>query len=138
MAAFNGCKGTVKYGSSPTELLGVSRWSMSETVKNNDYADNTTGCATKTNMGAKTTSITIDVNAQDGVDKGKPPLRAGDEVEIELHIDDTGANYFSGTAAVLGLNDYTVDIMNQELVTYSYDLKVQGLLVGNGTLESAS
>lgn len=137
MAAFNGCSGTVFTGESPEEFLGVKKWAFSKTAKNSDYADNTTGCATKTNVGATTTAGTIDFNLQDGVNKGKPPLEVKSEYEVEFHIDDTGDNYYSGTIIILELNDYAVDIENQELVSSSYSWKSQGDLLGNGTLASA-
>lgn len=136
MAAFNGCEGTIYDAAGPTELLGISMWKFSESVKNEDYADNTTGCSTKTNIGPKTTTVDIDVNLQDGAGKGLPPLVTGNEYDLQLHIDATGNNYFEGSVVVLEMTDYEVNIAEGSLVSASYSCKVQGELTGQGTLSS--
>lgn len=136
MAAFNGCLGTIKKGAegSAEEILGVSRWAWSEEAASQRYADNTTNCKTKTNAGPGTETVEFDVNLQDGVTKGKPPLRAGDVIRCEFHIDDTEENYWSGEIVVLQMTDYEVNTETGDLVSVSYTADVNGGLVGNGTL----
>jgi hypothetical protein len=71
------------------------------------------------------------VNAQSS---SGPPLAVGTEYDVQLHVDDSGDNFWSGTVVITAMNDYTVDIENQALVAYGYTFKTQGALTPNGTL----
>lgn len=135
MAAFKGCLGTVYLNdTSPEEVLGVSMWEMSQSVKNQDYSDNTTGCNISTIMGAKTTKVNLDVNMQDGVTKGLPPIMCGSEHVVQLHIDDTTENYFEMTLAFLTMDNYNVNMDTGDKVSCKYTAQAQGAVVGFGTL----
>lgn len=135
MAAFSGCRGTLYLDDG--EVLGISRWSFSETIKTEEYSDNTTNCETADIEGPKTTTINFSVNLQDGAEKGKLPTRAGRRHAIELHIDDEDANFYSGNVLITELSDLEVNIDAGSKVTVSYTAKAQGGLVGNGTVDDS-
>lgn len=132
MAAFNGCLGTV-YADSE-EILGIKNWEFSEEAESEAYRDNTTGCNSHYNVSGVETTGSFSVNLQTGATKGKLPLRARDRVTLQLHIDDTGDNYFEQECIITSVGPYSVSPEDGSLVTCDFSFVVNGRMIGHGTL----
>lgn len=132
MPSQSACTGTVKYGVSKSELLGVKRFSTEESATAGTYSDNTTNCAKQKIGGTPSANGSMEVNVQ--ITTG-PPLRVNDEVELELHFDDTGQNYISGTAIITRHGISASIEEGAEVPNYTYDFEWQGLPTYNGSLE---
>lgn len=137
MAAFGACGSTVFTGSTPAELVGAKSWEFTESVKTSEYADNSTGCGTADTVGPVTQQGKIVYNLQSGSDKGKLPLRAGQYEDVQLHIDDTGSNYWEGSILITEVGGHVYDNESSDPVSVEFSFKVQGELVGVGTLAEA-
>jgi hypothetical protein len=135
--AIVGCGSTVYHKTVPEELVGASSWEFTEDAKSSEYSDNSTGCGTKDTVGPVTQKVKVSYNVQDGTDKGKIPWRARDVVPVQLHIDDTTANYWEGSVLVISVGGYKFESGSSDPVACEFDCKVQGELTGVGTLAEA-
>ena len=113
--ALSGKAGTVKYdGTAGNE---VTQWSENPSVNVDKYASNQTNLHKKAVGGTEdnTFTVTMKLNA-------RQQINAGDEVEYELHVDDTSANYIKGNALVASV-PLTCDIDNGAATEYTVTLE---------------
>lgn len=131
MAAFNGCLGYVNQGDAQTKMPGVTLWNFGEKAKIASHQDSDIPCTEQHEPGGVTGSGRINCNLKTG---GGPPLRAGDKVALELHVDDSGQNYIDIPEAVIEeMVDMEVDISDgTKVITYSYSF-----MANSWTLEGA-
>lgn len=131
MPSMSGCMGTVKYGASKEKWLGAAYWTYNEASQHGEYSDNTTDCAKFKIPGNPTGNGSIRTNLQ--ITSG-PPVAINDEVDLELHVDDTGQNYLAGLALVTALG-ISNEIENaSEVPTYEVSYEAQGLFTRHGSL----
>ncbi len=73
---------------------------------------------------------TIDVMLQD---PGAVPFVEGDYADVELHVDDSGANFISGTILITG-SPLDCGINDNKEVSIAYPYEQASVFVRHGTL----
>ena len=100
--AFSGKLGNAKaaaVGGTPAQVNEVTRWKINPKIDAPKHCSNLTQGMKVPIVGAFEWSGTIDVMPQ----AGSPfPFQDGDFVDVQLHVDNTGNNYFSGTVLITG------------------------------------
>lgn len=130
-----GANATVKYGGTPSAVLHATGWTLSPVVKSRSFATNSSSGFDLTVTGTRTYTGTITVMLHDGE---ASPLGLGESVAIEWHIDNTGSNYYSGTAVVTGLGDIEANMDEGLDISHTYQVACNGVLSANGTVPPLS
>ncbi len=134
--AFSGKLGNAKaaaVGGTPAQVNEVTRWKINPKIDAPKHCSNLTQGMKVPIVGAFAWSGTIDVMLQ----AGQPaPFQDGDFVDVQLHVDNTGDNYFSGTVLITGA-PLDLDINGGKEVSVAYAFEGASALVRNGTLAPA-
>ena len=130
--AMSGKNGTVLLNDEP--IAEVTAWNFEPSTNVPKYASNATD-GHKVGVPAVddfTGSITTKLDAD-----GNMPLRIGDIVTLELHVDDTEANYISAPV-VIASHPIPCDINDGEIVEVQYSFEPHGRPTYNGILETVA
>ena len=128
MSVISGKDGTLHIGDS--EVTPMTNWTLEKTSSNKDYAANDTGGSKQRVAGVKDCSGSFEVKA---TDTGNVPLDEGDPVTLELHVDDSGNNYYQ-VPAIIDRIQVDVDINQGEIVAYAIDFSGNGPIAAYGVL----
>jgi len=132
MAILSGKSGTLRIDGS--DVLHVSRWRIEKRARNQAYSANDTGGAKKRVPGVRDCGGSVEIKATDA----KPiPVSEGDLVDLELHADATGENYYEFSAIVDAVGT-EVDISDGSPVAYGIDFSGNGPIIAHGILDRPS
>jgi hypothetical protein len=129
VALISGKDGTLKLGD--TEVTRVTHWRIEKTSGGKAYTANDTGGAKKRVAGVKDCSGRFEIKAGDSA---AVPVDEGDTVTVELHVDDSGANYYE-VPAIVGTIRAEVDISEGKTVTHVVHFAGNGPIIAHGILE---
>jgi hypothetical protein len=132
--AISGKHGTAKkaaVGGTVAEFYEVTGWKIDPKVDAPKHVSNLTDGVKVPISGAFEWGGSIDVMPQD---PGAVPMFAGLFYDVQLHVDDSGANYYSGTILIVGA-PLDCDIQGKE-VSISYTFEGASALTPNGILSS--
>lgn len=125
---------TVLPGAATTVVCEVTKWTLDPSVAVSKYNSNKTGGHKKAVGGVRDTKGTIEIklHGSDG-----QQLKPGDRVGVELHVNDSGNDYFQIEEAIISGAPINCDIDNGEVVGETYpfeasDLSGFGLLSAYG------
>ncbi len=134
--AFSGKLGNAKaaaVGGTPAQVNEVTRWKINPKIDAPKHCSNLTQGMKVPIVGAFEWSGTIDVMPQ----AGSPfPFQDGDFVDVQLHVDNTGNNYFSGTVLITSA-PLDCDINGGKEVSIGYSYEGASALTRNGNLAPA-
>jgi hypothetical protein len=128
MSVISGKDGTLKLGD--TEVTRVTHWKIEKTSGGKAYTANDTGGATKRVAGVKDSCGRFEIKASDSA---AVPVEEGDAVALELHVDDSGANYYQVPAIVDAIRA-EVDISEGKTVAHIVTFSGNGPIVPHGIL----
>lgn len=128
MAILSGKDGTVRLGNQP--LLHVSDWRIEKTAANKSYTANDTGGSRKRVRGTRDCSGRLEIKA---AESDRIPLGEGDAIDLELHADASGENYYELPAIVDAIR-LQCDIARGAPLAYVVLFSGSGPLVGHGLL----
>jgi hypothetical protein len=126
MAVLSGKNGTLFLGGS--EITPVSNWKLVATSNNPDYAANDTGGWKKRVAGVRDASGSFEIKA---ADNQHCPVEEGDAPTLNLHLDNTGNNYYE-VPAIIDKISVDVNISKGEIVAYVVDFSGNGPVVRYG------
>jgi hypothetical protein len=132
-SAFSGKLGNAKaaaVGGAPAQVNEVTGWKINPKIDAPKHCSNLTAGMKVPIVGAFEWSGTIDVMPQAGV---AFPFQDGDFVDVQLHVDNTGDNYFSGTVLITSA-PLDCDINGGKEVSIGYTYEGASPLQRNGTL----
>jgi hypothetical protein len=132
MSVISGKDGTLHVGSG--EVTPVTNWRLEKTSGNKAYAANDTGGARRRVAGVRDCRGSFEVKA---TSTGHMPVDEGDSVTLQLHVDDSGNNYYQ-VPAIIDQVRVDVDISQGEIVAYVIDFSGDGLLAAYGILAKSS
>lgn len=113
---FSGKDGTAKQ-SGGAHICELTKWNFEPKVAVPKWASNTTSGVKTGVAGTHDSSGTIEAKVDGTV---KMPFRPGSTVELELHADQTGANYIKVTAIIEGAPIDCQINENGDPLTYTY------------------
>ncbi len=131
MSFISGKDGTLKLGDA--EVTQVTNWRIEKASRNKAYTANDTGAARKRVPGAKDCSGRFEIQA---ADSGHVPVEEGDTVMLELHVDDSGENYYE-VPAIVDLIRANVDISEGKTVAHLVTFSGNGPITGHGILQKS-
>jgi hypothetical protein len=126
MAVLSGKNGTIHLDGSP--IAPVSNWRLAVTSSNVDYVANDTGGWKCRAPGPRDSSGSFQLKVDDG---GQCPVAKGDAVTLDLHVDQTGDNYYSA-AAIIDKIEVEVDIGAGKIVAYAVEFSGNGAVLPHG------
>ena len=132
MSVISGKDGTLHLDGG--EVTPVTNWRLEKISGNKDYAANDTGGSKKRVAGVKDCSGSFEIKA---TDTGNVPVDEGDTVTLDLHIDDTGNNYYE-VPAIVDRVAVDVDINEGEIVAYAVDFSGNGTITPHGVVAKAA
>ena len=131
MSVISGKDGTLKLGD--TEVTRVTHWKIEKTSGGKAYTANDTGGAKKRVAGVKDCSGRFEIKAGDS---DAVPVEEGDVVTLQLHVDDSGANYYE-VPAIVDTIRAEVDISEGKTVAHVVAFSGNGPIVPHGILDKA-
>lgn len=129
MAVLSGKDGTLKLGGA--EVTPITHWKIEKTAASKAYSANDTGGARKRVPGAKDCSGRFEIQA---TDSGNVPVEEGDAVTLQLHVDDSGENYYEVPALVERIRA-EVDISEGRTVAHVVTFSGNGPTTAHGMLQ---
>ena len=136
--AFSGKYGNVKTVAtgqgSPATIYEVTGWKIDPKIEAPKHCSNLTQGIKVPIAGAMQWGGTIDVMLQAN---GAAPLVQGDFYDVQLHVDNTGNNYYSGTILITGA-PLDCDINGGKEVSIGYTYEGASVLTANGNLNAAA
>lgn len=125
---FSGKSGTAKKdGSAIAEVTG---WNFEPSIGAPKYASNNTSGHKKAVAAVADFSGSITTKLDSA---GNMPMRIGDGVTLELHVDDSTENYISVPALIVS-HPIPCDINDGEIVEVEYGFEPQGVPTYSGIL----
>jgi hypothetical protein len=131
MSFLSGKDGTLKLGDA--EVTQVTNWIIEKASRNKAYTANDTGAARKRVPGAHDCSGRFEIKTTDSV---HVPVEEGDTGTLELHVDDSGENYYEVFAIVDRIRAH-VDISEGKAVSHVVTFSGNGPIVAHGVLQRA-
>ncbi|MGA2063800.1 MAG: hypothetical protein ABSG86_02475 [Thermoguttaceae bacterium] len=123
MAVLSGKNGTLFLGA--TEITPVVNWKLVTSSYNPDYAANDTGGWKQRAAGVRDASGSLEIKA---CDDRNCPVEEGDAITLNLHLDNSGDNYYD-VPAIIDKLSVDVDINRGEIVAYVVEFS------GNGAIQ---
>ncbi len=130
MTILYGHRGTVRIGQ--VEVVPLLKWTLSLISRNAQFASSLTGQWTRRVPGARDCTGTLLLHASI---EHSCPLRPGQSVVLELHVDNSGENFYRVPAIVDRLSVQT-DIGGGHPVGYQVEFSGDGPLTTHGILEA--
>jgi len=131
MSVISGKDGTLKLGDA--EVTQVANWRIEKTSAGKTYTANDTGGSKKRVAGTKDCSGRFEIKATDSANAA---VEEGDAVTLELHVDDSGANYYEVPAMIETIRA-EVDISEGKTIAYVVTFSGNGPLTAYGVLQKA-
>lgn len=131
----SGKDGTIKTGATPAEIYQVGNWKITTAANVSKFATNSSGGWKRAVAGAKEWSGSWDQKIDDG---NAMPVKEGDSVDVQLHIDGSDGQYYSGTAVVESIDGPEVDINDGAEIGYTVNFQGDGTLTRTGAMLTAS
>lgn len=131
---FSGVNGTAKAvvdgGSPKADIIEVTGFTFEPTTGLDKYGSNKSQGFKRGVTGTRDSKGTVEVK----VDKELgPPYWDGDEIDLELHVNNSGADYIAVGAVIVGA-PLSVDINDGKTVTLTYNWEGIEPWVGHGIL----
>ena len=108
-----------------SQVEHAASWSLSPQADKKKYTSNVTGAIRKTALGPLDFTIEVTVYFHDDNTK-KSPFKIGSEHDVELHVDDSGLNYYSTTVKCSSLGTITCDPDTAEPISQTAMLDSHG------------
>ena len=131
MSFISGKDGTLKLDD--TEVTQVTNWRLDKASHNKSYTANDTGAARKRVPGAKDCAGRFEIKA---TGFRHLPVEEGDAMVLELHVDDSGENYYE-VPAIVDVIKADVDISEGKTVAHVVTFSGNGPIVAHGILQKA-
>jgi len=128
MSVFSGKSGTLYIDAA--EVTPVSNWSLSVTSDNRTYAANDTAGWKRRVAGVRDCRGTFECMLDD---EGNVPCFEGDAVTLQLHVDDSGSNYFT-VPAVVDRIDVECNIQDGEVLALHIEFSGNGAVTRSGVV----
>ncbi len=128
MSILSGKDGTLYLGEN--EVAAVTNWRLARVSLTKPYVANDTGGARRRLPGARDSSGSFAVQADDS---GNAPVEEGDAVTLALHVDGSGDNYYE-VPAVIDRVRVEVDISEGRIVGHLVDFSGDGPITAHGIL----
>lgn len=131
MAAGNpisGKNGTVKTGGTPTALVHITNWKITRSAETDRFADNSSSGWKRSIAGTKMWEGSFDGKVNDGE---AVPLKEGDGVAAQFHLDGSGGQHMAGNITVKSL-DVECDFDTGKVIAYSVKFEGNGALTDTG------
>ena len=114
------------------EVVPVNNWKLSLDVSLHAYAANDTNATKRRVAGVEdsTGSFTVGVESDAGA---CCPVTRGEHVTLQLHIDDTGNNYYE-VPVVIGSFELDCDINDGGPLIWTVNFEGDGVVVAHGSL----
>ncbi len=129
MSVISGKDGTLKLGD--TEVTRVTHWKIEKTSGARAYTANDTGGAKKRVAGVKDCAGRFEIKAGDS---DAVAVEEGDAVTLQLHVDDSGANYYE-VPAIVDTIRAEVDISEGKTVAHVVTFSGNGPITPHGILD---
>jgi hypothetical protein len=131
MSVISGKSGTLKLAENV--VTPVSNWKLDLAVQSKSYVANDTGGALRRLAGAADCAGSFQCNA---TDDGVCPVAVGQGFAAELHVDQSGNNYYQAPILIekIGVN---CDIQQGEPVAYIVEFSGDGPVLSYGVLAIA-
>ena len=137
MAAATGKYGTI-YISGGIEIRRIQNWRLTLGGNTPVWADNTTeGWMTRAG-GARDATGGFDFVFDDAASGRELPVDVHSEVELELHIDNSGGQYYLVPAIITQVGEVTVDRAGDNQVTLPVEFGCTGPVRQYGNITSSS
>jgi hypothetical protein len=104
-------------------------WNISPKVTSNANASSSTSGWKTRSAGVKDATGKIRIYQ---TDSGAPQLVIGTAYDVELHIDASGSNYYSGSILVESFDGYEVDLNEGKEVYADYTWGANGAITATG------
>ena len=137
MAAKTGKTGTI-YISGGIEIRRVENWRLTLAGNTPSWADNTTGGWVTRAGGARDATGGFDFVFDDTSGEYELPVDVHSEVELELHIDNSGGQYYLVPAIITQVGEITVDRAGDDKVTLPVEFGCTGPVRQYGNVTSSS
>ena len=128
MAFISGKDGTLF--ASDTEVTQLTHWRIEKSVRHKAYTANDTGGSRKRVAGARDCTGRFEIQL---TESGNVPVEEGDAVTLELHVDDSGNNYYEVPAVIDRVRAET-DVSEGKTVAQSIDFSGNGPIAAFGIL----
>ncbi len=128
MSVISGKDGTLKLGDG--EVARVTHWRIEKTGRAKAYTANDTGGARRRVPGVKDCAGRFEIKASDSAGV---PVEEGDAATLELHVDDSGANYYEVPAIIEAIRA-EVDISEGTAVGHVVRFSGNGPIAAHGIL----
>ena len=115
---------------SDIEVTQLTRWRIEKTVGQKAYTANDTGGARKRVVGVQDCTGQFKIQL---TESGNVPVEEGDAVTLELHVDDSGNNYYEVPAVIDRVHAET-DVSEGKTVAQSIDFSGNGPITAYGIL----
>lgn len=133
MAAGNpisGKSGTIKKGAPPAALVHIKNWKITESVQTDRFADNSSSGWARSVPGRKEWEGSFEGVVNDGE---AIPVKRGDSVDAQFHLDSSDGQYKSGKIVVSSV-EIEVDIDTGKTISYTASFEGDGQLTDTGSL----
>ena len=128
MSVISGKDGTLKLAGG--EVARVTHWKIEKTSGAKAYTANDTGGARKRVSGVKDCAGRFEIKASDSAGV---PVEQGDAATLELHVDDSGANYYE-VPAIIDAIRAEVDISEGKTIGHVVAFSGNGPITAHGIL----
>jgi hypothetical protein len=132
MAVLSGKSGTLYLNSD--EVTPVSNWKFTITSNNPSYAANDTGGWKQRAAGVCDSTGSFQVKVDDS---GHCPVAEGDAATLQLHVDNSGNNYYQ-VPAIIDKIEVEVDLSAGKILAYAVEFSGNGAVTPNGIVAKAS
>lgn len=129
---FSGKTGTGFKGGN--KICDLGKWSLEQNAAVPKYASNCTDGVKFGVAGVEDSKGTIEVKVQKN---GRIQMVAGQTVVLQLHVNDTGDDYWEGTA-IIASNPVEVDVNEGNPVSMTYNFEGISRWVGHGICDYAA
>ena len=131
----SGKAGTIKVGDTPADIHQIKNWKINTKAGVSKFATNSSGGWKRSIAGSKEWTMTWDAAVDDS---NAIPVKEGDSIVIQGHIDGSSGQYYSGTVVIASIDGPDVDINDGKEVGYSVTAEGDGLLTRTGSMLTAS
>lgn len=128
MTILYGHRGTVRIGNA--QLVPVLKWTLSIISRSTQFVSSHSGQWTRRAAGPQDCAgaLLLHISAD-----GRCPLRAGQSVVLELHVDDSGGNYYR-VPAIVDRTSVQTDISGGQPVGFAVEFSGDGPIAPHGIL----
>jgi len=130
----SGKDGTIKLGETPVAIFQISNWKVNPKANISKRATNSSAGWKRSIAGSKEWSGSWEQLIDDS---NEPPVKEGDSIDAQFHIDGSDGQYYSGTVVVESV-DTEVDIDDGTEIGYTINFEGDGALTRTGSMLTGS